>query len=71
MLRGIRSKILYIRIGLAHAAYHRNLRKADAARLDSNLIKFKKYIYRAESAWKRVVILTEKQKLLNGKESSL
>lgn len=50
------------RIGLLHAAYHRNMKRAEQARTDQNVLKFKKYIYRAEDAWKRLVILTEKTK---------
>ena len=50
------------RIGLLHAAYHRNMKRAEQARTDQNVLKFKKYIYRAEDAWKKLVILTEKTK---------
>ncbi len=45
-----------------HAAYHRNLRKAQEARVKHDIIAFKQYIYRAEDAWRKVVILTEKTK---------
>jgi len=50
------------RIGLLHATYHRNMKRAELARTEQNVLKFKKYIYRAEDAWKRLVILTEKTK---------
>ncbi len=51
-----------IRIGLLHAKYHRNLKYAEKARLSKNLELFQKYIYRAEDAWRKLVILTNKQK---------
>ena len=51
-----------IRIGLLHATYHRNMKKAVIARKQANVVKFKKYIYRAEDAWRRMVTLIEKQK---------
>lgn len=50
------------RIGLLHAAYHRNMKRAEQARTEQNVLKFKKYIYRAEDAWKKLVIITEKSK---------
>jgi len=49
-----------IRVGFLHAAYHRNLRKAIKARDQSDIQAFKKYIYRAEDAWKQIVRLREK-----------
>ena len=54
------------RIGLLHATYHRNIKRADTARSQSDIIKFKKYVYRAEDAWRRLVILTNKNKPTNG-----
>lgn len=51
-----------LRIGFLHAAYHRNMKRAEAARSQQDILKFKKYIYRAEDAWKKLVILTEKTK---------
>ena len=54
--------IYKIRIGFLHATYHRNLRLAEKARSNKNILDFKKYIYRAEDAWKHIVILTEKSK---------
>lgn len=50
------------KIGILHAAYHRNMKRAEAARQQQNILLFKKYIYRAEDAWRRLVILTEKIK---------
>jgi hypothetical protein len=38
------------------------MKRADQARIDTDPIKFKKYIYRAEDAWRKLVILTEKLK---------
>jgi hypothetical protein len=71
MLKKIRNKILLIRIAIAHAAYHRAMRKAESARVQQNIVKFKKYIYRAETAWKRVILLTYKLRLLHGKKISV
>jgi len=51
-----------VRIGLLHAAYHRNMRKAETARSDQDILKFKKYVYAAEDAWRKLVILMEKNK---------
>jgi hypothetical protein len=51
-----------IRIGLLHAAYHRNMRKAETARSNQNILKFKKHVYAAEDAWRKLVILIEKNK---------
>ena len=52
-----------IRIGFLHATYHRNLKHAEVARKQQNIIK---YIYRAEDAWKQIVILTNKNKPIDG-----
>ena len=43
---------------------------ASKARTQQNIVQFKKYIYRAENAWRKLVILTNKNKTTNGKESS-
>jgi hypothetical protein len=51
-----------LRIALLHATYHRNVKRATIARENHDVIKFKKYIYRAEDAWRKIVILTEKNK---------
>ena len=51
-----------IRIGLLHAAYHRNMRKAETARSNQNVLQFKKHVYAAEDAWRKIVILIEKIK---------
>ena len=51
-----------IRIGMLHATYHRNMKRAEGARQQQDVLRFKKYIYRAEDAWRRLVILTEKIK---------
>lgn len=53
---------LKFRIGLLHASYHRNLKRAEQSRSKLDIISFKKYIYRAEDAWRKLVILTEKVK---------
>jgi hypothetical protein len=56
-------KWLYkIRIGWHHAAYHRYMKRADQARQKQDIVEFKKYIYQAEDAWRKIIILTEKQK---------
>lgn len=51
-----------IRIALLHAEYHRNLKRAQVARVNHDIIEFKRYIYQAEDAWRKLVILTEKTK---------
>jgi len=51
-----------IQIAFYHAAYHRNLKRAQEARVKQDIIAFKQYIYRAEDAWRKVVVLTEKTK---------
>jgi hypothetical protein len=51
-----------IQIGILHAAYHRNMKKADDARSKQDIVAFKKYIYQAEDAWRKIVILTNKIK---------
>lgn len=50
------------RIGILHAKYHRAMYKADTARNNQDILEFKKYIYQAEDAWRKIVILTEKLK---------
>ena len=59
-----------IRIGFLHASYHRNMKWAQISRTKQDIIKFKKYIYRAEDAWRKLVILINKNKPTDGKESS-
>jgi len=51
-----------IRLGMYHASYHRNLKNAEVARIDHDVRKFKKYIYRSEDAWKKIVIINKKYK---------
>ena len=51
-----------IQIGWYHARYHKNLKKAEAAKDLKDLHKFKKYIYKAEDAWKKIITLTNKNK---------
>lgn len=51
-----------IRIGILHARYHRWLRKAEVAREMSDIQQFKKAIYRAEDAWRKLVIISNKIK---------
>jgi hypothetical protein len=58
----MRKKIIEIRIALLHATYHRNFKKAMLAKENVNLNSFKKHVYRAEDAWRKIVILTEKIK---------
>ena len=53
---------LKLRIGILHATYHRTLKKADKVRKQHNIVKFKRYVYQAEDAWRKLVILTEKIK---------
>jgi hypothetical protein len=46
------------------------MKQAQLARTQQNVVKFKKYIYRAEDAWRKLVILLNKNKPTDGKESS-
>jgi hypothetical protein len=56
-------KLFYkIRIGMLHAAYHRNMKRADEARSNHDIVAFKKYIYQAEDAWRKIVIIKNKTK---------
>tara|TARA_Y100001972_G_C7541355_1_gene272357 strand:+ start:288 stop:455 length:168 start_codon:yes stop_codon:yes gene_type:complete len=49
-------------IGWYHARYHKNLKKAEAAKDSKDLYKFKKYIYKAEDAWKKIITINNKKK---------
>lgn len=51
-----------IRIGLLHATYHRNLKRAELAQQQRNIESFKKHVYAAEDAWRKLVVLQEKNK---------
>ena len=51
-----------IRIGFLHATFQRNMRNANIARNKHDIVTFKKHIYRAEDAWRKIVILTQKIK---------
>lgn len=50
------------RIAILHATYHRMMKRADKARAEHDIIQFKKYIYKSEDAWRKLVILTHKIK---------
>jgi hypothetical protein len=52
-----------IKIGFLHATYHRNMKRAERARRIHDIIEFKKHIYRAEDAWKKLVKIKEKTKI--------
>jgi hypothetical protein len=58
MIKWIRT----LRIGMLHAKYHRNMKRASVSRSNIDIVAFKKYIYRAEDAWRKLVILIEKNK---------
>ena len=62
MIRKIHKAFLRFRIAILHAAYHRNMRRMESARDKHDIVKFKTYAYRAEDAWRKIVILTEKLK---------
>jgi len=49
-------------IGWYHAKYHRNLKKAEAAKDNKNIKKFKQFIYKSEDAWRQLIILNNKNK---------
>jgi hypothetical protein len=51
-----------IRIGLLHATYHRWIRRAEAAQESKDLEQFKQAIYKAEDAWRKIVIISNKIK---------
>jgi len=51
-----------MQIGFLHAAYHRHMKRAEKARKQQNIVEFKKHVYRAEDAWRKIVVLTEKSK---------
>ena len=61
MLQKIKRLILAFRININHAAYHRNMKRALIAQENSDIVKFQKSIYRAEDAWRKMVILIEQQ----------
>lgn len=58
----MRSRLIKLRIALLHATYHRNIRRAEAAMQNSNIQQFRKNVYNAEDAWRKIVILTDKIK---------
>jgi len=49
-----------IRIGIYHASYHRNMKKAQKSQTKRDLNNFKKYVYKAEDAWKKIVTIKRK-----------
>lgn len=51
-----------LRIGLLHATFHRNMRRAESIAVSRDIEKFRKYIYRAEDAWRKLVVLQERNK---------
>jgi hypothetical protein len=55
-------RINKFRIALLHAKYHRCIRKAEAAQSESNIEQFRKYVYQAEDAWRKIVIISNKTK---------
>ena len=62
MIRKIHKAFLRFRTAILHAAYHRNMRHMEIARGKHDIVKFKTYAYRAEDAWRKIVVLTEKLK---------
>ena len=61
-MKNLNRLFLKLRISILHAKYHRNLKKADNVRKQHDIVKFKRYVYRSEDAWRKIVILTEKLK---------
>jgi hypothetical protein len=57
MIKEIQKLIIEFRIGLLHATYHRNMKRATNASGTRDLVAFKKHIYKAEDAWRKLVIL--------------
>jgi hypothetical protein len=62
MILKILTPFYKFKIALLHATYHRMMKKADKARVEQDILKFKKYIYKSEDAWRKLVILTHKLK---------
>ena len=62
MIQKIHNAILRFRIAILHATYHRNMKRMMRARMIHDIVEFKTYAYRAEDAWRKIVILTEKLK---------
>ena len=62
MIRKIHKAFLRFRTAILHAAYHRNMRRMEIARGKHDIVKFKTYADRAEDAWRKIVVLTEKLK---------
>ena len=60
MIQNIHKSILRFRIAILHAAYHRNMKHMEQSRKKHDIVEFKKYAYRAEDAWRKIVVLTEK-----------
>lgn len=54
--------LIKFRIAILHAKFHRTMKRADKARISKDIIKFKKHVYKAEDAWRKLVILTHKIK---------
>jgi len=61
MIQQIKNLILKIRIGVYHATYHRNMKRAQVAKDNSDLKKFQESIYQAEDAWRKLITLIVKQ----------
>lgn len=49
-----------LRIAFLHAKYHRNLKRAEQSRKKQDIISFQRYIYQAEDAWRKLVIIKHK-----------
>lgn len=47
---------------MLHATYHRNMKRAEKCRQQLDIVAFKKYVYAAEDAWRKLVILSNKLK---------
>jgi hypothetical protein len=62
LINKISKLFVNIRIGFLHATFQRNMRNANIARNKQDIVTFKKHIYRAEDAWRKIVILTQKIK---------
>ena len=62
MIKKIYKAVLRFRIAILHATYHRNMKRMEHARQKHDIVEFKTYAYRAEDAWRKLVILTEKNK---------
>ena len=62
MLQRLKIIFIQIRISILNATYHRNMKHEERCRIKLDIFKFKKHVYAAEDAWRKLVILMQKIK---------